>query len=147
MAIRNPQANFNWRIDIANIDNARCQMVTPPSVEYAEHKQGTQGTDPDQKTPGKKIVGDLVLEILVPQDSGDGEIWQALRRNETLNGSIFAGDGFLYELDANQVPVNTFKIKNGWFKKIETGNYETAGDNSGDLKRTITISLTDYTRV
>ena len=147
MAIKNPQANFNWRIDIADIENERCQMVTAPSVEYAEHKQGTQGTDPDQKTPGKRIVGDLVIELLVPQNGGDGEIWQALKRNETLTSSIYAGDGFLYELNANGDSVNTFKIKNGWFKKIETTNYETAGDNSGDLKRTVTISLTDYTIV
>lgn len=147
MAIKNPQANFNWRIDLDNIQNIRCQMVTPPPIEYAVHKQGTQGQSPDKKTPGKKIVGDMVIEMLVPQDTGDGEVWDALKNAESMTKSVYAGDGFLYELDANDAPVNTFKIDDAWFSKIESSNYETAGDNSGDLKRTVTVTLTDYNRV
>lgn len=147
MAIRNPQANFNWRIDLANVVNGRCQMVTPPTVELAEHKQGSQGTSPDAKTPGKKIVGDLVIEMLVPQNGGDGEIWDALRLAQTMQKALYAGDGFLYETDPNGAPVNTFKIDDAWIKKIETSNYETTSDNSGDLKRTVTFSVRDYNRI
>jgi len=147
MAIKNPQANFNWRLDLPGIDNLRSQLVTSPTTENASHKQGVQGIAPDSKSPGKKIVGDLVIELLVPQDGGDKALWDQFQSNDTLDRDIYAGDGFFTEVDASGAAVNTFQLKNAWIMKIENSNYETRGDNSGDLIRTVTFSVDDYISV
>lgn len=143
MAIRNPQANFNFRLQLRGIDNVRTQVVTAPSVEWAEHKGGAEGNSPDVKTPGKKIVGDLVVEIQVP-DTGDGEVYAAFQAAETMARPLYCGDGFLYETNALGVPVQTFRISNAWLKKVETSSYDRKGDSSADLIRTCTFSVEDY---
>jgi len=143
MAVRNPQANFNFRLSLDQIDNVRVQVTTAPTIEYAEHKGGAEGNQPDVKTPGKKIVGDLVVEMQVP-DTGDGEVYAKLKSNETMNRSVYCGDGFLYETDANNAPVQTFKITSAWMKKIETSSYDRKGDSSADLIRTVTFSVENY---
>jgi len=122
-------------------------MVTAPTPEFTEHKQGDSGTNPDQKTPGKKIVGDLVVEVLVPLNGGDGALWEAFQSAGTLQRSIYAGDGFVMEVDQNGIPQNTFQVIDAWIKKIETSNYDRRGDNSADLLRTVTISVKDWIRV
>lgn len=143
MAIQNPQGNFNFRLQLGALDMAAVQMVTPPSIEYAEHKQGSEGNSPDIKTPGKKIVGDLVVEIVVPANGGEAT-WLQLQSNDSQERNIYAGDGFLYETDGLGVPITPYSITGAWLKKVETGNYETKSDNSDNLKRTLTFSISDY---
>ena len=142
MAINNPQSNFNWRLDLDDVSNERLQNVQLPSVEWTEHKQGTQGNDPDTKTPGKKIVGDMTAEMVVP-DTGDTDLWNKLNKAKTMKRSQYCGNGVLYELDANGQPVQTHILENVWIKKVETANYETKGDNSDNLIRTVTFSVGD----
>jgi len=146
MAIKNPQANFNWSLSLLDIDNARCQMLTPPSTEWTEHKQGTQGNSPDKKTPGKKIIGDITLEVTVP-NTGDEDLWKLFDACETMDEAQYAGDGYIHETDVNGQSVQGFYIEEAWIKKVETANHETKGDNSDDLKRTVTFSIRDYRRV
>lgn len=143
MAIRNPQANFNFRLVLNGIDNLRVQVVTAPSIEITEHKGGSEGNSPDVKTPGKKIVGDLVVECQVP-DTGDGEVFDAIKNALTMQRAIYCGDGFLHETDANNAPVQTFAITSAWLKKVETVSYDRKGDSSADLIRTLTFSVEDY---
>ena len=143
MAIRNPMANFNFRLVLNGIDNLRVQVVTAPTVEWTEHKGGAEGNSPDVKTPGKKIVGDLVVELQVP-DTGDGELWEAFRSAKTMARPIYCGDGFLYETDANNAPVTTNKITSAWLKKVESVSYDRKGDSSADMIRTLTFSVEDY---
>lgn len=142
MGIFNPQGNFNWRLDLDDVENERLQNVQLPSVEWTEHKQGTQSNSPDIKTPGKKIVGDMTAEMVVP-DTGDSDLWRKFNTAKTMKRSVYAGNGVLYELDANQQPIQTFVLENVWIKKVETANYETKGDNSDNLMRTVTFSVGD----
>jgi len=125
------------------IENVRVQVVTAPTIEYAEHKGGSEGNSPDVKTPGKKIVGDLVVEMQVP-DTGDSEVYDKLRAAGSMDRNLYCGDGFLYETDANGAATQTFKITSAWIKKIETSSYDRKGDSSADLIRTVTFSIEDY---
>lgn len=143
MAIRNPQANFNFRLQLDGINNAAVQTVTVPKVEFAEHKGGAEGNSPDVKTPGKKIVGDLTVEMQVPDD-GDPDFWNKFDTAQSMNRPIYCGDGYLYETDQAGAPVQTFVIKEAWGKSAETANYERKGDNSADLMRTIIFSVGDF---
>lgn len=143
MAIRNPQANFNSRLVLNNIDDMRIEVITVPTVEWTEHKGGNSGNSPDVKTPGKKIVGDLVVQCQVP-DFGDPEIMQAFMSATTMMRPIYCGDGFHYETDANGAPVQTFPIREVWLKKVETADYDRKGDSSANLIRTLTFSVGDY---
>ena len=141
MAVANPQSNFNFRLQLGAFRMAEVQMVTAPPIEWTEHKQGNEGNSPDMKTPGKKIVGDLVIEVVA---NADEATWAEFNKVETQDRNIYAGDGFLYETDAFGVPVKFVPIIGAWLKKVETGNYETKADNSDNLKRTLTFSITDY---
>lgn len=143
MAIKNPQANFNFRLELDGVDNASVQVVSAPSVEYAVHTQGTQGNSPDQKTPGKKKVGEIVVKVLVP-DTGDAPLWRKFEQAETMQRAVYCGDGFLHETDANLIPVQTFKITNAWINKVESEDYDTKADNSGDQIRSVTFQVEDY---
>lgn len=146
MAIKNPAKNFNFKLSLGGIDLDVVQMITAPPVELTEHKQGSPGMIPDLKTPGKPIIGDLVVEVVIP-DTGNGPLWNKIKQAKTLVANDYMGNGFLYRTDVNGAPVQTFAITNAWLKKIETANYETTADNSADLKETLTFSLQNYDMV
>lgn len=143
MSLVNPRNNFSFLLQIDGIEMARVQMVTPPSVEWTEHRNGAPGNQGDVKTPGKKIVGDLVVEMIIP-DAGDSDLWQKFQDCATNQRAVYAGDGVISELDATGAPVQNWKLGATWFKKIETANFETVEGNSDNLKRTVTCSVEDY---
>lgn len=148
MAIDNPAKNFRFSLEINGIEQARCQSIQPPKVELQEHKQGNAGNDPDTKTPGKKTVGDLVLEMVVPGETGDAEIWNAIEAAQNGIRSDYIGQGFLNELGADGVTVvSRFFLKDIWTKIIEANtNYDPREDNASDLMRNVTLSVGDYLR-
>lgn len=146
MSVNSPLKNYDFALEIAGVIQAHMQGVTPPSVEYAEHKQGNQGNRPDKKTPGKKIVGDLVIEKVVPAIEGDPEIWAWFASAQANLRPAYARAGFLIELNSG-VPVARYFLDEIWIKKIETAQLDTRGDNSADVLRTVTISVDDYVKV
>jgi len=148
MAIDNPLKNFRFSLEINGIEALRVQKITPPTVELQEHKQGNAGNKPDTKTPGGKIVGDLILEMVIPGDSGDPEIWAALELAAQGLRSDYAGIGFLNELEAtgNGV-VSRFFLDEVWLKKVEPAtDYDPRKENSADMMRTVTFSVGNYLR-
>lgn len=144
MAIRNPMANFNFKLSLDGIDNIACQLVTEPSTEWTEHKGGSEGNSPDVKTPGKRLIGDLVVETQVPDTGDSSTTWKRFEDVKTMNRAIYCGDGFFYETDPNGSPVTTYKIVSAWLKKVESSNSERKGDASADKMRTLTFSVEDY---
>jgi hypothetical protein len=147
MAHDNVLKNYDFALEIDGIFQVYLQGVTPPTVEYTEHKQGSPGNKPDKKTPGKKIVGDLVVEQVVNAVTGDPLIWQKFQAARTGLRNVYIGTGFLVELGPGGVPVNRFFIGDCWIKKIESSGYDTRGDNSADVLRTVTYSVEDYVAV
>ena len=143
MAVDNALKNYDFALEIGGVIQAHLQGVTPPSVEYTEHKQGNQGNLPDKKTPGKKIVGDLVIEKVVPAPEGDPEIWAWFSAAQSNVRQAYTRIGFLIELNAG-VPGQRFFLDEIWVKKIESATYDTRGDNSADVLRTVTVSVQDY---
>lgn len=143
MSIQNPLGNYNFLLQIDGVDMLRVQVVTPPTVEYTEHLSGSAGNGPDFKSPGKKIVGDLVIECLVP-DNGDPEVWERL--NSAAGGirSQYAGIGVLSEIGPSGTPGQNFFLDQIWLKKIEKSTYETTAGSSDNAKRTLTFSVGDY---
>lgn len=146
MSVNSPLKNYDFALEIAGVIQAHLQGVTPPSVEYAEHKQGNQGNRPDKKTPGKKIVGDLVIEKVVPAIEGDPEIWNWFASAQINLRPGYTRIGFLIELNSG-VPVARYFLDEIWIKKIETAVHDTRGDNSADILRTVTISVDNYLKV
>ena len=148
MAIENAAMNYNWRLQVDDIFEERVQMVTPPKVERKEHRAGKTGNKPDKKLPGKKTVGDLVLEMLVPSQTGDSELWLKFRQCETEVRAVYIGQGVLSEMGPNNTaPVSNYFLGDIWVKSIETSNYETTEDAGDFVKRTVTFSVEDYDRV
>lgn len=146
MAHDNVLKNFDFALEIDGIVQAALQGVTPPAIELTEHKQGVAGNNPDVKTPGKKKVGDLVVEKVVRIETGDPAIWNWLEAGRTGLRPAYVKTGFLLEL-SNGVPVQRYLLKNLWVKKIETSQYDTREDNSADVLRTVTFSVEDFIRV
>ncbi len=123
---------------------ALLQGVTPPTVEYTEHKQGRAGNKPDRKTPGKKIVGDLTVEMVVSADTGSKEVWLRFQNTIGTARASYIGTGFLVEANSLGIPINRYFIGDVWVKKIETSQFSTKGDNSADVLRTVTFSVEDF---
>jgi len=144
MAVDNVLKNYDFALEINGVNQALLQGVTPPTVEYTEHKQGQQGNRPDKKTPGKKIVGDLVAEMVVSAITGSPEIWKIFQATALAPRSGYIGTGFLIETNPIGVPINRFFIGDVWIKKIESAQLSTKGDNSADVLRTVTFSIEDY---
>lgn len=145
MAINNPRGNYKHLLQINNIDVALVQMITAPPVEWTEHRHGSAGNSPDKKTPGKLMIGDLVVEMVIPDD-GDPGIWNAFYQAESELRTVYAGMGVLSELGPGNpgAPIQNFALGEIWIKKIETANYETTEANSDNLKRTVTFSVESY---
>ncbi len=146
MSVKNPLKNYDFALELDGIIQACMQGVTVPKVEYAEHKQGNQGNNPDKKTPGKKIVGDMTVEKVVPAPMGDPELWAWFASAKVNIREAYARTGFLIELN-NGVPVGRFFLDECWIKSIESATYDTRGDNSADVLRTVVISVDDFDRV
>lgn len=146
MATENPQKNYDFALEIDGVIQAYLQGVTPPKVEYTEHKQGNQGNNPDKKTPGKKIVGDMSIEKVVNAVTGDPEIWEWFSQAQGQLRPAYTRVGFLVELN-NGAPVSRWFLDEMWIKSIESSGYDTRGDNSADLLRTVVVSVQDYIKV
>lgn len=143
MAINNPRGNYNFLLQINNIVMARVQMVTPPTKEMVVHRQGNSGNKADKKTPGKEMIGELVIELVVP-DTGDAELWNAIESCKTELRAAYAGVGIISELGPGGTPVSNFFLGDVWVSKVETANYETTEGNSDNLKRTVTFQVEEY---
>lgn len=146
MAVDNPLKNYDFSLEIEGVVQAHLQGVTVPKVEYAEHKQGNQGNRPDKKTPGKKIVGDMTIEKVVPAPEGDGDIWTWFSSAAVNLREAYARTGILVELN-DGVPVQRYLLDEMWIKSIETAQYDTRGDNSADILRTVVVSCDDFIKV
>lgn len=146
MAIDNPQANYQWKLVLDGIEMDRIQRVTPPKVDYAVHKQGSAGKSPDKKTPGKKMVGEMTVEMVIPDDGSDAT-YNKLQECETQVRSVYAGIGYLYELDPSGAPHTTYYLGDTWFSSVESSKLETKSESSDNSMRTVVIQVEDYRKM
>lgn len=147
MAINNPQANFNFRLEIDGVSMDMVQVVTPPKPEHAVHLQGSPGTKPDKKTPGKKMIGQLVVEMVVPDNDSDNVLWNKFQSVQTLNREVYAGVGYLVETNEAGAQIARWYLGDAWISAIETSQYSTRGDDSDNLIRTVTWEVEEYTKI
>lgn len=147
MAAENAQKNYDFSLEIDGVIVAHLQGVTPPKVEYAQHKQGTPGNEPDSKSAGKKLVGDMNVESVIESLTGDPLIWLRFQAAQTGLRGAYVGQGFLLENGPGGIPIGRFFLKGVWVMSIESSGYDSRGDNSADLLRTVVFSVDDYTRV
>lgn len=147
MSVGNPVNNYDFGLEINDVVFAHVQGVTPPTVEFTEHKQGNSGNNPDDKTPGKKIVGDMVVEKVVDAENPDNEVWGAFNRVATGIRQQYVGQGFLVEFGVGGVVINRWSLDSIWVKKIESTGHDLRGDNSALLYRNVTFSVGDYDKV
>lgn len=147
MSVQNPLNNYDFALEVAGVIQARIQKVTAPTIEFAVHKHGNDGNNPDAKTPGKKKVGDMTVEVVVPGDLGDPETWLLLVDAATGLREAYIQNAFLLEFGVGGVAVGRFFLGNIWLMKLETSDYDSREDNSDVLIRTMTWSVGDYVKV
>lgn len=146
--MNNPLKNYRFGIELEGVVQARVQDIDTPDVELQEHQHGTPGNSPNKKTPGRKTVGDLIVQSLVPAEGGDPGIWAKLELAANGYDSSFFNDGFIIEYGNDGVtPVARYMMVNVWIKKIESTNLNSNTDNAADLIRTLTFAVEDYFRV
>jgi len=141
------QKNYNFVIEVDGIEQLVIQKVTTPTVSYQEHKHGIGGDNPDIKTPGKKIVGDLVIEGVKEAPAGDGNLWKMMQKQQGQTYWKIVRNGYLIEKDNNGKIVQRFEFVDLWLKEIPGGEYVTGEDGSANLIRKATFSVHDFIMV
>ena len=144
MAAENALMNYNFSLEVNGIVQAYVQSAQVPFVENTLHKLGTPGNDPDLKAPGKKQVGDLVLENLVNAPEGDIEVWRAIERATYGLSSGYRFNGFFNELGPDNTIVRRFHLRNCFIQRVESGQHDSRGDNNAPFLRTVTVAVSDY---
>lgn len=145
--IQNPQKDFNFIIQIGGVDSFTAQSVTLPDVEVAKVTHGAAGTD--KKTPGRKSVGDLVIEKLVPMDSVDRLAHDLIDQVRNFNGgglraSAAYFDIVVKEMDATKsVAVRRHLCEECFLTKVTQSQFSHTGNNN--RMETLTFSVNNYT--
>jgi len=140
--LANPVKNFRYLLELDGADAFLIQKITPPSMESQAVEHGAPGNIPNVETPGKVVVGDLVVEKLVPADRADQWVhdWFA----QAIGGLAdeFRRVGFLRMLSANAVTTSKkFFLGNVWPKKIEYNEMDTSGNDNVIEKITFSVQF------
>lgn len=141
------QKNYNFAIEVDGVEQLWIQKVTTPGVSFQEHKMGVGGDLPDVKTPGKKIVGDLVCEGIIDAITSDGRLWAKLQKQQGKEFLKIISNGYLIEKDNSGKINGRFEIIDLWVKEIPGSEYVTGEDGAADHIRKATFSVYDYIRV
>jgi hypothetical protein len=141
--LANPRKVFRYALEMDGVNMFLIQEVTPPSVELPETKHGSPGNLPDGKTPGKMVVGDLVVKKLVPSGMSDAWAWNWLAKAAVGLASEFSKIAFLNELTPDAVGTNQkFFLGAIWPKKIERSAYNASSNDN--IIETVTFSVQYY---
>lgn len=143
MSFANPRKNFRFLLEIDGANSFQIQEITPPVVEYTEVKHGSPGNIPDGKTPGKLMVGDLVVKKLVWGSQSDTWAWDWLGLAIAGQASQFKKTGFLKHLGIDSATtVENYFLGDIWPKKIEGSTLNLAGGEN--QIETVTFSVQYY---
>jgi hypothetical protein len=145
--LANPRKNFRYILELDGSNTFLVQEVTPPVVELPEIKHGAPGNDPDSKTPGKLIIGDLIVKKLKPALVADSWAWDWMAQAMVGVNAGFMKTGYLKHLGPDGVTnVEKYFLGEIWPKKIEGSNLVSMGPGENMIE-TVTFSVKYYTNV
>ena len=137
----NARKNFRWALELDGANQFLFQEVETPTVEWQEILHGAPANIPDVKTPGKMIVGDLVLKKLKPAGVPDTWAWDWFGAAMVGVANDFRKTGFLVDLDpAGLASVEKYYLGNIWPKKIEDSTRQAKSQDADNLIQTVTFS-------
>lgn len=148
--VANPRKVFNFRVEVAGIDQFEVQKVTLPEIEI----EGVEHGDVNYKvkTPGMVTVGDMTFEKLKRLPGSDTDMWDWLNQaqNITTGGGLLGLDYkrnvVIKEMDSTGTnTVNSYVCTGCWVKKIANSDFDRQGsDNSIE---TVTLSVDTIEKV
>lgn len=142
--LANPRKNFRYLLELDGVNAFQIQEVQAPSIELPQIKHGAPGNDPDSKTPGKIIVGDLVVKKLLPAYTADTWVWNWMAQAMTGSFATFMKTGFLKHLGPDGVTVvQNYFLGEIWPTKLEPSNLVSMGPGE-NMMETVTFSVKYY---
>ena len=142
--VANTRKVFNFRVEIAGVDQFEIQKVTLPEYEVESVEHGD--VNYKVKTAGMVSISDMTFEKVKRLPGSDIDIWTWL----TSAQSITAGGGLLSvgykrvvvikEMDPTGLnTVNSYVLGGCWVKKVANSDFDrTSSDNSIE---TVTLSV------
>ncbi len=148
--IANTRKNFNFRIEIAGVDEWEVQKVTIPEVEIQKVMHGDANYD--VKTPGRVTVGDCVMEKIRPLNGSDTWAWDRLMvaQNTLTGGSLLPLQVreiiVIKEMDATGTrTLNRWLCEGAWVCKVASSQLDRM--SSDNMLETVTWSVDRCYRV
>lgn len=141
---------FNFKIEIAGIDQFLIQDVKVPEVEIGSVEHGA--TNYNIKTAGGVSYSDAELQKIVPADGGDKWAWGWLieaQNTDTGTGKLpkdYYKDVIFKVCDPTGKAIETYLWEGCWVKKIGTSNFK-RGNQSENVIETVTLSVNKVRRL
>jgi phage tail-like protein len=142
--IASPLKPFCYVISLNGFDQVLCQSIEIGEFERTKNIHGDGDTD--RKTPGRKVVPDIVIEKLVPTDYGDPFFWTWFFSAYTSVADALQKDFIITQLDKpfgtpGAKPVRIWAVENAWVHKFKPGKIGDLED--GNSIDTITLACDD----
>lgn len=135
---------FNFRVEIAGLDQWEIQKATPSEPEIEAVKHGD--TNHDIKTPGRVSFTDLILEKLRPMNGSDNWAWLWLLEAQnplTGGGSLPIKVNqiiILKEMDnTGFLTLNRWVHEGCWVRKVSQSAFDR--NSSDNIIETATLSV------
>lgn len=142
--IANPRKNFRFVLELDGANAFLIQEVQAPTMELSVVKHGAPMNLPDGKTPGKMVIGDMVVKKLCPAQTADTwvEDWMA----NAIAGikKDFIKTGFLKHVAPDGArTIQKWFLGDVWPSKLEPGNLVYMGPGENYIQ-TVTFQVQFY---
>lgn len=140
----NPRKNFRYILELDGANSFLIQEVQAPTMELAVIRHGAPANIPDAKTPGKPIVGEMIVKKLVPALTAD--TWVADWMANAIAGvkKDFIKSGFLKHLRPDGITTaQRWFLGDVWPSKIEAPNLVSMGPGENYIE-TVTFQVQFY---
>lgn len=143
-----PRKAYNWRLEIDGLDIALVRKCNIPEVERGRVEHAHGGQRNVTKTAGKKSIGDIVLEKVMPADVSDRYFANWENEVDTLGAADYKRDVDIFHLGPGDdgVRVDHWKCTGCYPEKIEYNDHD-AMSESDPIIETITLAVDDVERV
>lgn len=142
--LANPRKNFRFVLELNGANAFLIQSVMPPTVENAVIKHGAPVNIPDGKTPGKQIVGDMVVKKLCPALQADVWVWDWMAFGLAGVKKDFCKTGFLKHLGPDGFStIQSWFLGDVWPSKVEPSELATISPGENIIE-TVTFQVQTY---
>lgn len=139
--LANPRKDFRWALELNGANAFLLQEVQLPMLEQPILKHGAPVNIPDAKTPGKMVVGEMVVKKLMPALSADGWAWDWFGSAVAGVKKDFIKAGALKDLGPDGLTtIQTWVLGDIWPTKIEHANRQLLAPGANMIE-TVTFAV------